>query len=94
MSGRNLTIVMMALAVLLAGCGLDPAGSSMLQDARWVVVSLEGEPPLTGTAPSAEFSADEISGSAGCNTYFGSYTLRSSEMSISDVAHTEILLHE
>lgn len=90
MNGRTLIIAAMALAVLLAGCGSRPVDSSSLQDTRWVLVALGGEPPLTGTTPSAEFSADQISGSAGCNTYFGTYAASDSEITVSDVANTEM----
>jgi heat shock protein HslJ len=88
MNGRNMTIALMVLAVLLVGCG--PADSPALKDTQWTLVTLAGEQPLTGTAPSAEFSADQISGSAGCNTYFGTYTVRDGELTISDVANTEM----
>jgi heat shock protein HslJ len=71
-------------------CGAGPASGADLQDTRWVLLTLGGEPPLTGRAPSAEFSTDEISGSASCNTYFGSYEVSGSEMTIGDVAHTEM----
>jgi heat shock protein HslJ len=55
-----------------------------------VLVTLEGDPPLTGTAPSAEFPADQISGSAGCNHYFGTYAVSGSGITITDVARTEM----
>jgi heat shock protein HslJ len=90
MNGRNLIMAMMTLAVLAVMCGPSPADSSSLKDTKWVLVTLGGEAPLAGRAPSAEFSADQISGSAGCNTYFGSYAASSSEISISDVASTEM----
>ena len=90
MNCRSLMLAVMALAVLLVGCGSSPANNSSLQGTRWVLVTLAGEPPLTGTAPSAEFSVDQISGSAGCNTYFGTYAASSSEFRISDLASTEM----
>jgi heat shock protein HslJ len=90
MRGRTLMIAVMALAVLLVGCGSSPADSSSLQDTQWVLVALGGEALLPDTAPSAEFSAEQISGSAGCNTYFGTYTVSGSEITISDVANTEM----
>ena len=90
MNGRNLIVAGMALAVLLAGCGSSPAEGPSLEGTKWVLVTLGGEAPLPGTAPSAEFSADQIRGSAGCNTYFGTYEGRGSELSIGDVAHTEM----
>ncbi|MGD8491109.1 MAG: META domain-containing protein [Anaerolineae bacterium] len=90
MNSRTSMIVVMGLAVLLVGCGSSPADSSALQETRWALVTLGGDALLPGTAPSAEFSADQISGSAGCNTYFGTYDASGSEMTIGDVAHTEM----
>jgi heat shock protein HslJ len=90
MNGRTLIIAVMALAVLLVGCGAGPVSGADLQDTRWVLVTLGGEAPLPDTAPSAEFSAEQISGSAGCNTYFGTYEVSGGELSISDVANTEM----
>jgi heat shock protein HslJ len=87
---RNLIIAVMAAAVLLAGCGSSSENSSPLKDTRWALVALDGEPPLTGKAPSVEFSADQISGSTGCNTYFGTYSVSGSELGVGDVAVTEM----
>jgi heat shock protein HslJ len=93
MNVRNL-IALMAMTVLLVGCGPSPADSPSLDGTQWVLVALDGEPPLTGKAPSAEFSADQISGSAGCNHYFGRYAISGSEITITDVARTEMYCME
>jgi heat shock protein HslJ len=90
MKRTTIGIAVMVLGVLLVTCGDGPAGGADLQDTRWVLITLEGKPPLAGSAPSAEFSADQISGSTGCNTYFGTYEAGGSEMTIGDVAHTEM----
>jgi heat shock protein HslJ len=90
MNGRNFAIVMLVLAALLMGCSPGPADSPSLEGTRWMLVTLEGKPPLTGTAPSAEFSADQMSGSAGCNQYFGTYAVSGSDISISNMAITEM----
>ena len=89
MNGRNL-IALVALAALLVGCSPSPADGPSLDGTQWVLVTLEGEPPLMGKAPSAEFSADQISGSAGCNHYFGTYAVSGGEITITDVARTEM----
>ena len=81
-----LTIALIVLALLLVGCGSRAA----LEDTQWVLVALNGDPPLTNTSPSAEFSADQISGSAGCNHYFGEYTVRDANITIGDLARTEM----
>ena len=90
MNGRTLLITVMALAVLLVGCGSSPAEGPSLEGTKWVLVTLGGEALLPDTAPSAEFSADQISGSAGCNTYFGTYEASGDELSIGAVAVTEM----
>ncbi len=90
MSNRNLIVAVVALAVLAVGCGSSPADSSSLQGTKWALVTLQGEALLTGTAPSAEFSADQIRGSTGCNTYFGTYAVSGNELRLSDLAVTEM----
>ncbi|MFN2165550.1 MAG: META domain-containing protein, partial [Anaerolineae bacterium] len=88
---RHFTLVAVALALLLlVACGSGPGEDSALQSTRWVLASLSGEPPLAGRAPSAEFAADQISGSAGCNTYFGTYEVSDGEITIGDLAVTEM----
>lgn len=90
MNGRNLTIALMALAILLVGCSSSPSDSPSLPGTQWVLATLGGKPPLSGTAPSAEFTADQISGSAGCNNYFATYEVSGSDITISDVGSTEM----
>jgi heat shock protein HslJ len=90
MNGRNLIIVVVAIAVLLVGCATSRDDSSSLKDTRWVLVTLGGEALLPDTAPSAEFSADKISGTAGCNTYFGTYSASGSDLRLSELAVTEM----
>jgi heat shock protein HslJ len=45
---------------------------------------------LPGTSITIEFSADEVSGSAGCNTYGGSYNTSGDSLSVSGVFATEM----
>jgi len=87
---KGLVIVLLALTALLVGCNSGPADSPSLEDTQWLLVKLKGEPPMAGRVPSAEFSADQISGSAGCNTYFGAYEASDGELSIGDIARTEM----
>jgi heat shock protein HslJ len=95
MKSRDLTIALVALTILLVGCSLSPAeGQSLLEGTEWVLVSLEGDPPLAGAVPSATFSADQIEGTTGCNHYAGAYTADDSDITIDDVAHTEMACME
>jgi len=90
MKARSLIIVVTAIAVLLVGCGSSQDDGSALQGTRWVLVTLGGESLLPGRAPSVEFAEDQISGSAGCNTYFSTYEVSGDELSIGDIAVTEM----
>jgi heat shock protein HslJ len=90
MNGSTLIVTVITLAGLLVGCGARPTDSPSLQDTRWVLVTFGEAPPLTGTAPSAEFCGGQIRGSAGCNTYSGAYTVSESDIAIGDIASTEM----
>jgi heat shock protein HslJ len=96
MNRRNLIIVLVALALVfvglvLAGCERNQPDRSTLAGTQWVLVTLEGQPPLAaGTVPSAEFTADQISGSTGCNHYFGAYEVRGDTLTLGAVASTEM----
>ncbi len=67
-------LVILALPVLLAGCGGSEPSAS-LDGTQWVLSSLNGSSPLQGTEITLAFDDGEASGSAGCNSYFGPYTV-------------------
>lgn len=64
----------------------EPEGS--LEDIKWVLQSYGGSDNrtsvLSGTEITAEFVSSEgtVKGSAGCNSYFGSYELKGNQLSI------------
>jgi heat shock protein HslJ len=76
MSSRTIAALFMACTILLlVACG--PSGGSSekeLVGQVWTLTALMGEPPLPVTTITTEFGADgRVSGSSGCNTYFGPY---------------------
>ena len=84
----------MALACCISGlvaaaCASN-APTAILADTSWTVASLNGEPVAEG-APTIEFSGDRISGSGGCNRYFGGYEVTGAEtIVIRGVGSTEM----
>jgi heat shock protein HslJ len=80
----------------------DSAGKSILVYAAAAANPLEGSwdvtgynngkqavvSPVTGSTLTAIFTADQVSGSAGCNTYSGSYTLDGTTLKIGPLAST------
>jgi heat shock protein HslJ len=101
--GRTLAGLLIAVAALLAaGCapastGGEPAptGQPSLPGTGWVL-SAFGAPgnmelSLRDHLPTLWFADGELRGSAGCNTYTGSYTATpEGELSISGLANTEM----
>ena len=67
---------------------MDPA---QLVDTSWVLVSLNGQPPLEGSTISMEFLADDaMRGSAGCRNYEGRYRAEPDRISFPMIAMVEL----
>ena len=85
---RILGMLLLLITVLgLIACSTG-TGGNMLDDTLWVLESY-GEPEnlkavIADTEITAQFiSAEEtVKGSAGCNSYFGNYQLKGSQLSI------------
>ena len=84
----------MAAACLISGlvaaaCASN-APTALLADTHWTVASINGE-PIAEVAPTIEFSTDRISGTGGCNRYFGGYEITGAEtIVIRGVGSTEM----
>jgi heat shock protein HslJ len=74
--------------VVLTACG--GSGPNALADTAWELESLTGGAVLPGTTITLEFSDDQISGSAGCNHYGGSYQTSGDSLSTGDLFATEM----
>ncbi len=92
---RPILIIVLATAgffVILA-LAINSSGGEGSLDGDWTVeaVVIEGEEfaPIDGTQLTASFSGGELNGSAGCNTYFGSYEAGGESLSIGPIASTE-----
>jgi len=80
--------VIAVLIIVLAAC--DGSGVNALRDTAWELESLTGDAVLPGTTITLKFSGDQVSGSAGCNQYGGSYQAGENSLSIGDVFSTEM----
>ncbi len=87
---RICTVLIGFLILLaLAGCRA-PAGGDPLGGTSWALTSISGAPPLPGRTISLAFENGEVRGSAGCNTYFGTYTVDGTSLTIGDLMWTEM----
>ena len=86
-SERGLGIVILFLALFaLAGCSL--AAKDPLEGTNWLLTDLAGTKPVEGTTLTAEFSDGQIGGSAGCNSYGGSYEVKGDKLEVGDLMST------
>jgi heat shock protein HslJ len=85
---RLIQIVLVAFlgaVSLMAACGTRPG----LGGSEWQLEELEGAPPLEGTTITLAFERSRVSGSAGCNAYFGDYRLSGNrELTIPEIGRT------
>ena len=69
---------------------------STLEDTKWFLRSYDEQNSLKAVIEDTEITAifnndkDEVSGSAGCNTYFARYEVRGWELEIFELAYTEM----
>jgi heat shock protein HslJ len=87
-----MAIASLAALYLLSACGTSSnlPGGDPLNGTAWSLASIDGSAPLTGTTQTAAFAAGKISGSGGCNSYGGSYSLDGSSIQIKDLVSTLI----
>ncbi|MFC2029222.1 META domain-containing protein [Chloroflexota bacterium] len=72
----------------LAACG--GSGADSLRDTAWDLTSLTGSDLIPGTKITLEFVGDEISGTAGCNHYGGTYETSGDSLTLVDLYATEM----
>jgi heat shock protein HslJ len=75
------SIPILASLAVLAACASAGSQGDEITGQVWVLDSLNGSPPLTGTLITAEFTTDgKVGGTAGCNAYSGQYTVSGSQI--------------
>lgn len=56
----------------------------------WSLVSLDGEPLIPGTTITANFNSGQVTGAAGCNQYFASYSVAGTTLAIGGAGSTKM----
>jgi heat shock protein HslJ len=86
------TLVLAALLVACATAETDQprAGGAVLLDSEWVLTSLTGKALIEDTQITLRFGEGSLEGSAGCNTYGGSYAATEDSLRLSDLYWTEM----
>lgn len=98
---RNGFVNFILIAYLLTACDViggdtSPSDSTALESKTWVLISYGEEDRLQAVIEGTEITVifnpgeAEVHGSAGCNNFFGSYETAGSELSVSNIAFTEM----
>jgi len=93
MKTRNAALITLIgiVALALMACSLPAMVSAdPLEGTSWELTTYRGTRPIEGTTISAQFEEGQLRGSAGCNTYFGSYKISGGTISVGPLAWTEM----
>ena len=89
---KSLTISLIIIfAFLLNACvGHNTIGEAGIEGQTWVLTTYDRNDSLNDRRPTLQFDVDKISGNTGCNHYSGIYQIKSDEISIEGISHTEM----
>jgi heat shock protein HslJ len=86
------------LVLLLSGCSLLGGGSSTSLDGEWLLLAGTNQgaalPIVAGSKITLKIDGQQAGGSAACNLYGGTITVRGSSISISALSMTEMACQE
>ncbi|RJQ42383.1 MAG: META domain-containing protein [Anaerolineaceae bacterium] len=82
-----LSTVVFLITILLSACGQISA-KDPLNKTAWSLSAIDETPSMKGTKVTVDFSDGQISGSAGCNSYGGSYKIKGEKITISSLVMT------
>ena len=89
-----MVVAVMGLAGCFSGNATSPTEATAavsLVGPTWRVTSISGQPVLSGTTITAEFSTEErVAGTSGCNRYFGSAKAESGRISMGPFGATQM----
>lgn len=84
-------IFVTAIALASSACGLSGlTGEDPLDGTAWTLTAYRKSKPLPGTEITLSFTDGEVQGSAGCNSYGGSYSLDGQNLTIQELYATEM----
>ncbi len=86
MNTFRLAALAACMSLLLAACG--GSGGDPLAGTSWRLIAIDDSPVTPGRPITASFADGQVSGSSGCNSYGGVYTVRGDRLTTSDLSTT------
>ena len=100
-STASIGILIITLLVLITGaCSNASEDTAVLEDTTWILDSYGQQGNLEGVLEGTEIMAtfdrgeDLVRGSSGCNVYSGEYRINNNQLTISELAYTEMACQE
>jgi len=88
MKNHNILFVLtLALALTVAACG-NSVGVPDLKGTSWLLVEINGQPVLDGSAPTLVFENESVGGNGSCNAFGGEYTTENGKLAFSSIFST------
>lgn len=96
MKTKSLAILALVSIVVLvsAACSAESPASDPLDGTSWVLMAYRKSRPIPGTTMTATFEEGTIRGSAGCNSFSGSYQVVDDTIQVDQIAVTEMFCLE
>lgn len=82
------TVMVTAGGKTVKGCGGPILPPATLAGTSWTFVSIDGAPVAADRPTSLQFDADRMGGSAGCNRFGGSYTVKDGLLTVGPMMAT------
>lgn len=87
--------LLITIALSLAACSSSTSQSdNPLEATNWQLLFYRKTHVIEGTSITAHFENGEITGTAGCNSYFGSFEADGENLSINSLGNTEMFCME
>ena len=92
---KNLVIPILLIGLFTIACQFTPQrNNDTLTNSEWQLVYIRKSVPIQGSSITMKFLDGEVSGNAGCNSYFGSYEIEGNSIIFSQLAMTEMACME
>ena len=92
MSGQRYadTVTVFANGKEYHGCGGRLLQPETLDGTSWTIVMMDQQPVLKGVSTALRFANGQVSGSGGCNSISGNYTVKGGEIIVGQLVATEM----
>ncbi|NQS91677.1 MAG: META domain-containing protein [Chloroflexi bacterium] len=88
---RSHLIILTIFIISLSSCSVMPGiQNGGLSGTSWILVSYGGKAIISDSEMTAFFDSGEVSGSASCNHYFGSYKIKGDQITVTGLGWTEM----